>query len=98
MNPVEAGIAENPDYKWSSYKEHKKGSNDFADTEFTLRIISQNKTFAIKDYIRYMNEEMEDIEKCEYAIVDNPINEVNRPKDKIELRQWILVFIILPLM
>lgn len=85
MNPVKAGIIEGVNYKWSSYREYIKGSNAFIDVDFVLKMILSNKTKAIKEYAKFMDEELEDIDICEYKISESPVADIeNKINNNIE--------------
>ncbi|WHH56940.1 transposase [Petroclostridium sp. X23] len=63
QNPVKAGLSSIQDYKWSSYNSYmSKNEKSIVDTEFFLRILSENKDTAIKKYIEYMKVPNDD--KC----------------------------------
>lgn len=59
QNPVKARICPNiKDYKWSSdsfYRENKSG--DLVDIDFILNIFSQDRSKAIEEYSKFMNDE-----------------------------------------
>ncbi|MGV8146689.1 MAG: hypothetical protein ACLKAK_08590 [Alkaliphilus sp.] len=71
FNPIKADITKTLDYKWSSHREYIKDKSELVDTEFVLKIISTDKTKALRGYKEYMNEEIEDVEKAEYEIINS---------------------------
>ena len=87
FNPIEAGMTETVDYKWSSHYEYIKNKNELVETDYVLKLISSNKAQAIKGYGEYMKEKMDDIESCEYEITEAQINNPSRVdnENRIEL-------------
>jgi len=83
-NPVEANMTKDTNYEWSSYGEYAGGREEVVEIEFVLKILSNNKAKAIAEYKKYVNEEMDDIEQCEYEIKEVQKGNVNITK-KIEL-------------
>jgi len=80
-NPVKAKIEEGLDYKWSSHREYTKGKGYHTDIESVLKMISKNKTQAIKGYIEYMKGQPDDIEEAEYRVEEAQSN-TPRTKEK----------------
>ena len=80
-NPVKAGVTQTLNYKWSSHESYLKNNNDLVKTESVLRVISENKTIALKGYKEYMKEEIEDIEPSEYEITEAQ-KSITKPKEK----------------
>jgi len=83
-NPVEANKTKDVNYEWSSYREYMRGKNDLIDVNFVLKILSNNKTKAIEEYKKYVNDEMDDIEQCEYEVKEAQTGNIDR-EEKIEL-------------
>lgn len=55
-NPVKAHMCKNVDsYKWSSHYYYRKGISSFVDSDFILKVISENKRLAIKQYLELVN-------------------------------------------
>ncbi|OGO82296.1 MAG: hypothetical protein A2Y18_01295 [Clostridiales bacterium GWD2_32_19] len=77
-------MTKDANYEWSSYGEYARGREEVVDIEFVLKILSNNKAKAIAEYKKYINEEIDDIEQCEYEIKEAQKGNVNRTK-KIEL-------------
>lgn len=75
LNPVKAGITKDINYKWSSYSDYKRGSNELVDVDFVLNMLMTDKSRAIKAYTIYMNAELEDIGKKEYELKEQPISD-----------------------
>ena len=88
-NPVEAKQEGELNYKWSSHNEYKQGKGYLADIEGVLKIISKNKTQAIKGYIEYMKGEPDDIEEVEYRIEEAQSCKLDRREDYMTLEELI---------
>ena len=74
QNPVRANICkEVKDYKWSSYKEYTYGSRN-VETEFALKLFSEDNAVAIKEFIKFNNEENED--KCLEFEINKRLNDI----------------------
>jgi len=71
FNPIEAGITNTTNYKWSSYSEYVNGISEFVDIDFLLNILSTNRKKAIKCYKEYMMAPMEEIEESEYEEIES---------------------------
>jgi hypothetical protein len=81
-NPVRAHMCKSVDeYKWSSHYYYKKGLNSFVYSDFILKLISENKRLAIKQYLDLVNRDEpqsgpnEDFEaiKKDFALKDKPL-------------------------
>ncbi|WDV44562.1 transposase [Clostridiaceae bacterium M8S5] len=82
MNPRNAMLKGDIEYEWSSYKEYQKGIGELADIDFVLNMISPNKTIAIKEYTKFIDKEIENIEKAEYEILEEVTAEKQKRKQK----------------
>jgi len=64
QNPVKAGMVEKADdYKWSSYNSYLNKDNYFRkmlDTDIILGLFAVDREVAIKEYIKFMNEESQE--------------------------------------
>ncbi|HAN09338.1 MAG TPA: transposase [Clostridiales bacterium] len=80
MNPVKAHMTEDVNYEWSSYKEYANGKNGLVDTDFVLKILSNNKSKAIGEYNIYMKEEDGDIEQVEYEVTEAQKGNIDKTK------------------
>ena len=57
-NPIRAGLVSSvSDYKWSSDSYYRKGKAGLVDTDFILNSISTNRKYAIKEYLRLIQDE-----------------------------------------
>jgi len=57
-NPVRAGMANDvSDYKWSSDVFYRQGRRGLVDTSFIYNIISDNRSIAIKEYVRLVQKD-----------------------------------------
>jgi REP element-mobilizing transposase RayT len=78
QNPIKAEKIENiVDYKWSSYKEYI-GQGTIIDTDFALRMLSEDRKKSIEEFEKYSKEKNND-ECLEYKekkkITDNEVRE-----------------------
>lgn len=61
-NPVKAGLAGGIEYKWSSHLSYLgKEKGNVVDTSDVLSIFSQNRIEAVKQYLQFMNQKLEEI-------------------------------------
>ena len=75
-NPIKANmVKELKEYKWSSYNEYvnKLNRSKIIDTDFSLRIFSEDEDTAIKRFISFNNEINED--KCLECEENKKIND-----------------------
>ena len=63
------------------HREYTKGKGYHTDIESVLKMISKNKTQAIKGYIEYMKGQPDDIEEAEYRVEEAQSN-TPRTKEK----------------
>ena len=89
-NPMKANLEGGINYKWSSHKEYIQNKGKFADIENVLKIISNNKKQALKGYLEYMREEIDDIEEYEYKIEEAQRCKLEKKKKHIGLEELIL--------
>ncbi len=54
QNPVRAGIAKTPDYRWSSHGNYLKGYSDLVDIDYLLGFFAEDKKQAVKTYADFM--------------------------------------------
>ena len=80
MNPVKAGITEDVNYEWSSYKDYANGKNGFVDIDFVLKILSNSKAKAIAGYKRYMKEVDGDVDQVEYEVTEAQKGNLDKTK------------------
>jgi putative transposase len=75
-NPLKAGIVKNLDgYKWSSYDSYLNEQNEWfpcIDKEIILSLFSSNRHIALKEYVRFMNLESDDL----FIELDEEYNDV----------------------
>ena len=83
FNPVQAKITKDVNYKWSSFEAYKNGNNEFVDVDFVLQMMMKDKRKAIKEFVKYMNDPLVDIDRVEYEIIGVQV------KEKIEDIKWI---------
>jgi putative transposase len=89
QNPVKAGIVNSINsYNWSSYNSYLNEKNEWfpiVDKDIILGLFSNNKNNAMKEYIRFMNEETKDSfidlnEENQEELKLNAINEIFKKK------------------
>jgi putative transposase len=89
QNPVKAGIVNSINsYNWSSYNSYLNEKNEWfpiVDKDTILSLFSNNKNNAMKEYIRFMNEETKDSfidlnEENQEELKLNAINEIFKKK------------------
>ena len=56
-NPVKANLKDGIEYKWSSHLYYIGKKSNIVDTSYILKILSENKNKAIKQYLQFMNQE-----------------------------------------
>ena len=56
-NPVKANLKDGIKYKWSSHLYYAGKKSNIADTSYILKIFSEDKNNAIKQYLQFMNQE-----------------------------------------
>lgn len=90
-NPVRAGICNTiEEYRWSSHYLYKYGINKFVNTNFILKVLSENKMEAIKEYkrlvgIKEAQSEKEDYQRVKTELkINNSI--VKYEEDKVFIR------------
>ncbi len=73
QNPVKANMVKNlKEYKWSSYNEYVNISK-ITDTDFALKMFSEDKAYAINRFISFNNEQNDD--KCLEYMENKRIND-----------------------
>lgn len=76
-NPVEAGIIQGLNYKWSSHSSYTAGRDDeLVEVNFILGIFSENPIIAKKEYRNFMNIKLDTNSIEEY--------EISEPEDETE--------------
>ncbi|MEL7567512.1 MAG: transposase [Dehalobacterium sp.] len=88
QNPVKAHLVKDiKDYKWSSYQEYIE-SKGITDRDFIYEIIHENKTMALDEFIKFMNELNEDkcleIEERKPRITDDQLKKMIERKYSIK--------------
>lgn len=79
-NPVEAGLKQGLDYKWSSHNSYITGKNDaLVEVSFILGMISENPAIAQKEYRNFMNIEHETVPIEEYEVVSEQEDNSKQP-------------------
>jgi REP element-mobilizing transposase RayT len=85
-NPLRAKIAESLDqYPWSSHRAYfaKTGRSEFLDTDLVLRMFSENKGRARKQYAMFMNDGATVKQEDVYAIIDQRLLGDDRFVEKV---------------
>lgn len=79
-NPVEAGLKQGLDYKWSSHNSYITGKNDaLVEVSFILGMISENPAISQKEYRNFMNIEHETVPIEEYEVVSEQEDNSKQP-------------------
>ena len=78
-NPVEAGLRQGLDYKWSSHKNYVTGRNDtLVEVSYILSMLSENPEAAQKQYRDFMNIELDTTSIEEYQAVSEAEKEIKQ--------------------
>ncbi|HBY21345.1 MAG TPA: transposase [Clostridiales bacterium] len=88
-NPVKSKLEGELKYKFSSHKEYLQSKEGLVDTEEVLKIISKSKIRALKGYLEYMKEEIDDIEEQEYKIEEAQRCKLDKKEAHIKLEELI---------
>ncbi len=71
-NPVRAGMGD-INYSWSSHREYKEYKANYCNIQFPLSIFSNNSNNAIREYLKYMEEDEIIEDKNDYELIPKEI-------------------------